>query len=99
MLEEYYGIDMYINWHSAYLWIANDVTFIFVPLIVFIIGLYFGRVWKDALFGHNPWAYPVLGYMIVEVFYFFANNQVPSFSLESFLGCVLIYEYTRLKIR
>lgn len=97
LLESTYGIDTYVNWHSIYLWIANSVTFIFVPLVIFLIGLYLGRVWKDSVNGTNPWAYPVLGYMIIMVFYFFANNQVFSFSLEPFIGCVLIYEYTRLK--
>lgn len=96
ILESNFGIDKYQYWHSIYLWIANDVTFIFVPLVIFLIGFYFGRAWKDAMNGSNPWAYPVLGYMVVMVFYFFANNQVLSFSLEPFLGCVLIYEYARL---
>lgn len=97
ILDSFYGIDTYVNWHTIYLWIANDVTFIFVPLVIFLIGLYFGRVWKDSLNGINPWAYPVLGFMAIMVFYFFANNQVLSFSLEAFTGCVLIYEYTRLR--
>lgn len=99
LLESNYGIDKYQYWHSMYLWLANDFTFIFVPLVIFFIGLYFGRVWKDAMNGENPWAYPVLGYMIIMVFYFFANNQVISFSLEPFVGCTLIYEYSRLKHR
>ena len=99
ILESNYGIDKYQYWHSIYLWLANDFTFIFVPLVIFFIGLYLGRVWKDALNGENPWAYPVLGYMIIMVFYFFANNQVISFSLESFMGCTLIYEYSRFKYK
>ena len=97
LLESNYGIDKYQYWHSIYLWLANDVTFIFVPFVIFLIGYYFARVWKDALHASNPWAYPILGYMIIMVFYFFANNQVMSFSLEPFIGCLLIYEFTRLK--
>lgn len=97
ILESNYNIDKYQYWHSIYLWIANDVTFIFVPFVIFLIGFYFARVWKDAFNGANPWAYPILGYMIIMVFYFFANNQVLSFSLEPFLGCLLIYEFSRLK--
>lgn len=96
ILESNYGIDKYQYWHSMYLWLANDVTFIFVPLVVFFIGFYFGRAWKDAINKANPWVYPVLGYMIIMVFYFFANNQVISFSFEPFLGCVFIYEFSRL---
>ena len=97
LLESNYGIDKYQYWHSIYLWLANDVTFIFVPFVIFLIGYYFARVWKDALHASNPWAYPILGYMVIMVFYFFANNQVMSFSLEPFIGCLLIYEFTRLK--
>lgn len=95
ILQSRYGIDMYQCWHSFYLWIANDFTLIGVPFVIFLIGYYFARVWKDSLNRKNPWSYPVLAYMIIMVFYSFANNQVLSFSLESFIGCVLIYEFSR----
>ena len=92
LIQDKYGYDKFEYWHTIYLWLANDFTFILVPLIIFLIGLYLARVWVDALGGNNAFAYPVLAYMLVMVFYFFANNQVISFNLESFIGCVLIYE-------
>ena len=48
-----FGIDPYINWHSIYLWLANDFTFIGVPIVIFIIGYFFGLVWCDCLVGKN----------------------------------------------
>lgn len=35
-----YGIDPTVQWHSAYLWLASDLTFYFVPFYIF--GLGFG---------------------------------------------------------
>lgn len=95
LIQDKFGFDKYQCWHTIYLWLANDFTFVFVPVVIFIIGYYFARVWADCIYGKNPLAYPVLAYMIVMVFYFFANNQVISFSLESFVGCVFVYEVSR----
>lgn len=91
LIQDKYGYDKFEYWHTIYLWLANDFTFILVPFIVFLIGFYFARVWIDAVNGQNPFAYPVFAYILVMVFYFFANNQVISFNLESFIGCILLY--------
>jgi hypothetical protein len=40
-----YGIDPNIQWHSAYLWIANDFSFYFVPLYVCLLGFGLGVSW------------------------------------------------------
>lgn len=90
-LEQNFGIDRYEHWHSIYLWLANDFSFIGVPIVIFIIGYLCAKIWNDCLYGRNPFAYPVFAFMILMIFYFFANNQVLSFSLEPFVGCVILY--------
>jgi len=91
ILERDYGIDMYQSWHSIYVWLANDFTFIGVPIVIFVIGYFFAKVWMDCVNKSNPFAYPVFAYLLIMVFYFFANNQVLSFNLESFTGCSIVY--------
>ncbi len=99
LIQDKYGYDKYEYWHTMYLWLANDFSFILVPLIIFIIGFYFARVWVDTVNGKNAFAYPVFAYILVMVFYLFANNQVISFNLESFIGCVLLYEFSKSNSR
>lgn len=89
------GIDMSINWHTAYLWFANDVTFLGVPIIIFIIGHFLGKTWKNCLLGRNDLAIVMMGYFTQMVFYLFANNQVLSFSFVSFTLLFIIYLITK----
>lgn len=38
MQMERLGVDSYVNWHSCYLWLANDFTLLFVPLVIYYIA-------------------------------------------------------------
>lgn len=91
------GIDMRVNWHTMYLWLANQYTFIGVPFIVYIIGYFFAQSWNDTVFGHNGFSVIVLSFFIVMVFYMFANNQVFSDSAISFWVWFIIYQVSRQK--
>lgn len=89
------GIDARINWHTIYLWLANDFTFIGVPIIIFIIGYFFAKTWCDCVKGNNDFAIPLFSLFLIMVFYFYANNQVLSFSFYPFVGWFLFYELSR----
>lgn len=97
MLESY-GIDRAINWHSIYLWLANEFTFILVPFIIYCIGYFFAITWKDSVHKENPWSYPIMTLFVIMVFYSFANNQVFSGSYLCFIGCMLIYRMVGKRI-
>ena len=86
------GIDMSINWHSLYLWLANDFTFIGVPLIVFFIGYFFAQTWCDCVRNRNVLAYPIMSLFVIMIFYAFANNQVFSFSFIPFVVWFSLYK-------
>lgn len=75
-IEEAYGFDHYSNWHTVYLWIANDVSFLGVPIILFILFFYFGRAWKCFLVENDMFSFLI--FMIFAKFSYFisANNQV-----------------------
>ena len=93
---ERFGIDRHINWHSIYLWLANDVTFIGVPFLIFLIGYLFAISWLDIVNGKNQTAYPFFALMLIMVFYFYANNQVLSFTFIPFVFWLLFYGITRI---
>ena len=86
-----YGIDMSVNWHTAYVWLANDFTFIGVPIVVFWVGYFLAKTWLDCLCNKNDLAYVVMPFFVLMVFYFFANNQVMSFSFIPFFVSLVTY--------
>ena len=91
-----YGIDMRINWHTIYVWLANEFTFIGVPFIIYIIGYCFAQTWLDSINHENPLAFPTFALFLIMVYYFYANNQVISFSFMPFVVCVFFYYFFRL---
>lgn len=92
------GIDMRVNWHTMYLWLANQYTFIGVPIVIFIIGYFFAQVWNDAVYGKNGYSMIMISFFIVMVFYMFANNQVFSDSAISFWLWFIVYQMSRKKL-
>lgn len=94
---ESFGIDRSVNWHTMYLWLANDVSFFGVPFLVFIIGFLFARSWLDVVEERNQASYPFFALMLIMVFYFYANNQVLSFSFMPFVFWLIFYLFTRSK--
>ena len=91
-----YGIDPMINWHSAYVWFANDVTFIGVPFLLYLIGRFFAKVWLDAYYRVKISSVPLSCLFIIMILYFFANNQVLSFSMITFVVTLFLYK-TRMR--
>ena len=44
-----YGIDPFVNWHSAYVWFANDFHWLGVSVVMFMIGYLFASSWMKFL--------------------------------------------------
>lgn len=89
IFKEYY-VDPYINWHSCYTWLANDVSFYGVPLLLFFIGkfcstaLVFYRKYNDLLSGI---VFIIFANMI---FFLFANNN---YIANIFYSFILVFPY------
>lgn len=92
-----WGIDPSINWHTIYVWLANDVTFIGVPFLIFIIGYLFAKTWVDSVRGQNEAAIPLFALFLIMIFYFYANNQVLSFSFVPFIVWLALYFLSRIR--
>lgn len=76
MRIEQYGWDAYGLWSSIYPWLASDVSFPGVILLVFFVGRLFAMSWLDTLSGANPLAVVVFAQFVIMLFYFPANNQL-----------------------
>lgn len=70
-----FGWDSKIKWSTLYSWLAGDVTFFGVPVVVFLLGRLLGLTWIDAL-GRNPVAVVLFCLTCLTVFYISANAQI-----------------------
>ena len=57
-------------------WIANDISFPMVPVLMLLIGGMFGASWRDAVFGRNDCAVVVLAIFLIMMGYIPANSQI-----------------------
>lgn len=69
------------NWHTFYTWIANDVSFYGVIIIMFILGIVLSKVWRDALVNKNIFAICLLPMFVILFIFIPCNNQI--FSLPT----------------
>ena len=86
-----------VQWSSIYPWLASDVSFLGVIVVVFLVGRLFAMAWLDTLAGQNPWAVAMLALLLIMLFYFPANNQTMQNgeAFTSFYGVLAAWLYTR----
>ncbi|MDF2999132.1 MAG: hypothetical protein K0R27_4769 [Xanthobacteraceae bacterium] len=63
-------------WSTAFPWLASDMSFLLVPVFMFLMGLLFARVWITCLQRDSLLAMVALGQIMIFVAYLPANNQV-----------------------
>ncbi len=74
-VQQQTGWNAYRLWATIYPWIASDVSFVGVLVVVFLIGRLFAQSWLDSLMLRNPFAVAIFAQFIIMLFYFNANNQ------------------------
>lgn len=94
-ISDIHGWDQYVNWHSCYAWLANDVSIYGVPFVVYFIGkitcasLCLYRKYNDLLSGI------VFVVFAVMVMFFFANNNYLASVFYPFMIIFPIWLVTR----
>lgn len=99
-IQEAYGWDSRIQWHSIYTWLANDVSLYGVIIVMAVIGILFGCMFKDAITTGNPFAKASIFYFITLVLFIPGNNQLgqrPD-TLFSFILIVLCWLLNRYPV-
>lgn len=69
------GWDAYVSWSTMYPWIASDVGFPGVLLVMVVVGWLLGRAWFGALYEHDVFSVCLLSQMVIMLMYAPANNQ------------------------
>lgn len=98
-IHEMFGYNYYTQWHTVYVWLANDFTFFGVPIVLFLLMIIWGLAWKDYLQSHNLFAFLLMVVFVEFVVFIPMNNQVfqhPE-TLFAFWGLLLTWLYTRKK--
>ncbi len=87
-LYETKGWHYDIYWHTAYLWLANDFSLLFLPIVLFFLFAFFGNCWKRFIAKDN--IFGLLGVVLFAQFMFYisANNNL--FSLADTLMAFVI---------
>lgn len=79
------------KWHSAFSWIASDIGFTGVLVLTPAFGLFYARLWREAVNSLNVAAAPLFIYLSLGLAFSFANNQlVHAMSGVIVLGVLLI---------
>lgn len=87
------GWDSDIQWHSMYTWLANDVSFYGVILVMLLIGILFGAMFKDAITTGNPFAKMSIFYFMLMLIFIPCNNQLGqrADTLLSFILLIMLW--------
>jgi hypothetical protein len=78
------GFHPTVNWHSAFVWFASDISHIGVIALMFLLGFLLFRVWNDAVNRDCSLAKGLLWLLLILLFYLPANNQIFSFPASLF---------------
>lgn len=85
------------RWSTMFTWIANDISFPMVPILMLLIGGLFGGSWRDAVFARNDCGVVVFAILMLMMAYLPANSQVTIVPDHVFalIVWIFIWRYTR----
>jgi hypothetical protein len=87
------GIDPRVNWHSAYTWIANDVSFFGVPLIIYIISYVTGASWVQSINVTSFTPKILFIFLSTSSIFTFSNTNFISYNFSSVVAIFLFWSY------
>ncbi len=95
------GYPALMTWSTVYPWLASDLSFPGVAILMLLIGALTAKLWIDCLETLNPFA--ILLFSELLLFFAFApcNNQLIQSRgpLWGLIGSILLYAYDRIKRR
>jgi len=68
------GWDAQVYWATTYTWLANDVGFFGVIVLMLLIGFVFSRTWQDVILLRDPAAIILFSQIVLMLFYLPAFN-------------------------
>jgi hypothetical protein len=87
------------QWSTMFPWIANDISFTMVPVLLLLIGTVFGASWRDAVFAQNDRAVVVFAIFLLMMGYIPANSQITLVPDHLFALITWTYAWRRTRRR
>lgn len=73
------------QWHSFYTWVASDVTFFGVIIVMFLLAYFYGRCWNAITCNNDICSLIFFAQITILFFYLPMNNQLGQ-SFETYFG-------------
>ena len=90
-----YGIDPLVNWHSAYVWFANDFHWLGVNLAMFAVGYLFSSSWTQFIKSGSISEFIIFYFMVITLIFLSGNTQVFNQTVTTFSFWVILF-YSRI---
>ena len=74
------GVDPLVSWHSAYSWIASDISFFGIIIFMFFVGRFTSKLVKESFWDHDPISSALLYMVILGVINSSCTNYVLAYS-------------------
>lgn len=84
------GWDWMMQWSSFYVWIASDISFFGVLILLGVIGYFLGATWMKSIFENDYLSYILFTQLFILCIYLPANNQLFQ-SYEGLVGNLLLF--------
>ena len=75
-LDQIYQWNYYANWHTPYVWFANDVSHFGVPVVLFFLFRYFGKAWRRFKESGNIVSFLIFMLYVEFISFISANNII-----------------------
>ena len=100
-LQQENGWDARILWSTVYAWLASDLSFPGVVLLMGLVGFLLAVSWRDAIYGGGPFAVLFLAQLLMFCYYIPAGNRVAQGpeQLVTFWVIFAAWGLTRRRIR
>lgn len=96
--QEQFGWSALQVWSTIFPWLASDVSFVFIPIIMFAIGYFIKKVWQDVVTTKNPYAFLMMSQLMVFCFMIPANNQL-FHTFGNSMGTIIIFMMYRHSLK
>ena len=75
-MEETFGRNGLRSWNTVFPWLASDLSYFGVIILVFIVGYFWSKAWDEILEYRNPLAILLLANLTMGLIFIPANNQL-----------------------